>query len=196
MTSGDTMSKVDRRDVIEALTSAAVAFAWYAMPDVIRSPRVRGVAKVALMVPTAVVGVGQMRRAAEAGAEAIRAARGGDGGELESGGTEDGLGGVGGSGESVDGSAIEGSAEVGSSGSADGARGGSRFGRRVALVGAGVVVLGGGVAATVAGERAFFRFGERLGERGVRWPHTRIGVAAALMSGGVSIATAPLADPR
>lgn len=193
------MSKVDRRDVIEALTSAAVAFAWYAMPDVVRSPRVRGVAKVALMVPTAVVGVGvgQMRRAADAGAEAIRAARVEDGAEFESGGgAEEGLGESAGRAEPVDGSAVEGGTAVGSSGSADGARGGSPFVRRAALVGAGVVVLGGGVAATIAGERAFFRLGERLGERGVRWPHTRIGVAAALMAGGVSIATAPLAEPR
>ena len=191
------MSKLDRRDTVEALTSAAVAFAWYAMPDVVRSPRVRGVAKVALMVPTAVIAVGQMRRAADAGAEAIRAARVDDGAGLEAGGgPEEGRPEGDGAAGPVDGSTVGGSAELGAPDGAEGASGGSPLVRRVALVGAGVAVLGGGVAATIAGERAFFRLGERLGDRGVRWPHTRIGVAAALMSGGLSVATAPLAEPR
>ena len=191
------MSEVDRRDAIEDLTSAAVAFAWYAMPDVVRSRRVRGVAKVALLVPTVVIAVGQIRRSADAGAEAIRAAReeGGSGLETADDRPEARAESVGAAGP-ADGSANEGGAALGRSGSADGVGDGSPLARRAALVGAGVAVVGGGVAATIAGERALFRLGERLGDRGVRWPHTRIGVAAALTSVGLSIAAASLAEPH
>ncbi len=186
------MSEIDRRDVVEALTSAAVAFAWYAMPDVVRSPRVRGVAKVALMVPTAVVAVGQIRRAAEA----IRAAREEDGAALHTG---DGVAELGESGPSAadraNGSATSEVTEAGSPLSADAARGDSPLAGRAALIGAAVAIVGG-AAATIAGERALYRLGERLGDRGVRWPHTRIGVASALMAGGLSITTAPGAEPR
>ena len=63
--------------------------------------------------------------------------------------------------------------------------------RRVALVGAGVAVLGGTAAGIVAVERWIFRRGEARAAAGVRLPHTR----TALVLGALSAALAFLPPP-
>lgn len=178
------MSRIDRRDVAEAVLSGAVSFAWYALPDIVPARRTRGWLKAALTVPLVALGVAQSRRAVDG----------------------------------ADDDAPDGAVPVGATVSGDAARdGAARLARvreltsvepvldpaslpgvaasgaqRAVLVGAGLLVAAGGALLGVVGERAIFRYGERLAARGVRRPHTRIGVVAGLAAGGLSVATATL----
>lgn len=55
----------------------------------------------------------------------------------------------------------------------------------------GVAGLAAGTALTVAGERWVYRRGERLRARGVRLPHTRVGLVMGVLAAGIG-----LAEPR
>lgn len=50
---------MDRLDAAEVVTSGVVGFAWYALPDVVRSRRARGWLKAALLVPVGLIGVAE-----------------------------------------------------------------------------------------------------------------------------------------
>ena len=173
--------RIDRRDIAEALASGGLTFAWYALPDVVPSRRARGVAKVALMLPVVGLAVAQVGRAgastdAQDGAVAVSATLGRIR-ELTA------------TTPALDARAILSPADEDTDG---------RRGRRlpspkqVALMGPALLVLAGTVAGTVAAERGIHRYGQRLGARGARLPHTRIGLVAGLATVGLTAATATL----
>lgn len=174
------MSRIDRRDITEAATTGVIAFAWYALPDAVRSPRARAAVKLGLMVPTTLIGVTQSKRAANSSPDDVASALAGVRALV--------------SGEPV----LDADAVIAPGADADTPYPGSRAGliRQGAALAAGVLALGGAIAGIVAAERGIYRLGEHLAARGTRWPHTRIGVVAGLASAGLSIATAPLAPPR
>ncbi len=167
----------------EALASGALTFAWYALPDAVASRRARGVAKAALFVPMAAIGVMAGRRdaAAEAADDAADPAAHGRLGRIRALTHTEPV---------LDLSAIE--ADAGhDAGAVEGRRLAARIpsARQAALIAAGLAVVAVSAAGFVATERGVHRYGERLGARGVRLPHTRIGVVAGLASVGLSLAT-------
>lgn len=178
------MSRIDRRDVIEAITTGGVAFAWYALPDAVRSPRARGAIKVGLMVPTTLIGVTQTKRAAEESPDDVASALAGVRALV--------------SGEPVlDADAVL-APDADAPAHADTPHPSTRTQliRQGAVLAASVFAVGAAVVGIIATERGIYRLGEHLAARGTRWPHTRIGLVAGLASAGLSIATAPLTPPR
>jgi len=202
------MSRIDRRDVAEAISSGGVAFAWYALPDAVRSARARAGIKVALLAPSLVIAAAQTRRATHAALPGTSGAtpgttQGTTPGATTSPPTDDAgrphtdadhphaddraatlarIRTLTSTAPAVD---LEDLDEP-----AHGSR--ARLIRQGALLASGIVALGAVVAGTVAAERGLFRLGERLTTQGTRWPHSKIGLVAALAAGGLSLATAPL----
>ncbi len=167
---------MDRLDAAEVVASGVVGFAWYAMPDAVRSRRVRGWLKAALLVPVALIGVAQARRAdGEAGAPSEFTAGDGTLARVRT------L------------TSAEPVLDAGALGLADEGPGPARL---AAAVGVGGLMLAAGGAGVLAGERALYRLGERLAARGVSHPHTRIGIAAGLASAGLATAMGASAGRR
>ena len=173
------MRTITRLDAAEALVSAAVTFAWYALPDAVGTRRGRAVAKAGLMVPVLAIASAQATRATVEAAAHDEPSR-----------ADDALARI---------RALTGTAPVldASTISADGETDGRLpSARQVALVTAGVAALAGIAVGTVAAERGIYRFGERLGSRGVGHPHARIGVVAGALMGALSLASAALLPDR
>jgi|GEM_PF-7038562 len=198
------MSRIDRRDVAEAISSGGVAFAWYALPDAVRSARARAGIKVALLAPSLVIAAAQTRRATHAALTGTPGAtpgttQGATPGATTSPPTDDAgrphtdadyphaddraatlarIRTLTSTAPAVDLEELDASAH--------GSR--ARLIRQGALFASGILALGAVIAGTVAAER----LGERLATQGTRWPHSKIGLVAALAAGGLSLATAPL----
>lgn len=184
----------DRRDVAEALASGVLAFAWYALPDAVASRRARAAAKTALLVPMVVMGVAQARREAASpdareGAAAAsdvlarirdltRAEPVLDQSVLEPTGAADGTG------------------APGDRNGRPGLLGGLPSPGQTAAIAAGLLVVAVTVVGSAAAERGVHRYGQRLGARGVRLPHTRIGAVAGVGSAALALAAAELAARR
>jgi hypothetical protein len=173
----------DRRDITEALASGALTFAWYALPDAVPSRRARAAAKVALMVPVLGLAVAQFRRAWEssrAGAPDEHAPSSGTLGRIRA---------LTSTPPTLDASVIHAPADAPTKRRCPSPR-------QAAALAVGALALFGTVASMVATERGIHRYGQHLGARGVRLPHTRIGLVAALASGGLTVASAALDRPR
>lgn len=148
---------------VEALVTGAVTVLWYAMPDVVRSRAVRASLKAGLLAAGGAYAWRQVRADVDEAAGASDASPGPLSDELEQVRALTARPPV------LDADVL------GLDDAAPTAR--ARWFPVVAL-GAVAGVVGG----TVAVERAIHRFGERLGQRGVTAPHTRIGAVAGAAS--------------
>lgn len=163
-----------RRDLIESAATGAATFVWYAMPDVVPSRAARGVVKTVLSGGLAAMSVAQVRRdKAEA---AARTAISDDGGALD---------------------------RVRALTSTEPALDGSVIGRvndpkplcaRPGLLAVGAALVTVVVGGSLAAEWGIHRFGQRLGARGISWPHTRIGIVSGLAAGALAVGATALAE--
>ncbi|MBX9244322.1 hypothetical protein ICW40_05810 [Actinotalea ferrariae] len=176
-----------RGAVVEGVVSAAVVTLWYAMPDVVRSRRWRGVLKTGLLVAGGAYGAARGRAEDTAGRGRAEDTAG-------RGRAEDTAGR--GAAEGVETSARERIEALTSTVPVlDAASAGLDAGprrsrtRTLALGAAAAVGVVATVAVTVAMERAIFRWGERRRARGVRAPHTTIGVVSGLVAGALGLAS-------
>lgn len=174
------MGTTTRRDVAEAVASSAITVAWYALPDAVSSRRARAGIKAALLAPLLGIGVVQLQRAKESipappepstdpDDDTVRRIR-----------------------------ALTSTAPVlGPSAAGPNAGDGAvpGVGRRAVVVAAGVLLLTAVTAGTVAAERGIHHLGRRMAARGVRWPHTRIGIVAGLVMAATSLGSARLVPP-
>ncbi len=175
------MSRIDRRDIAEAVASGAVTAVWYALPDAVASRRARAALKVGLLVPVVGLSVVQSRRALDE----VAAARASDAGA----GADDALARV---------RALTATTPVLDSSTVRPAGDPTDDGRPAwkrgivpaASAVAGAALAAGVVVGTVAAERGIHRLGRRLGARGVSLPHTRVGLVAGLVTAAISAATA------
>lgn len=160
------MAEQGRRGAaVDAVVNGVVTGAWYALPDVVASRRARAVLKVAVVVAS-------MARTARPANPADADTR--------------------------DGSATANAPEPGTDLSTLvarmrtepvidaqslglGASGPARSPRKAKMIAVSLVALT--AVGTVAGERAIYRWGERLTARGVRFAHTRIGLVAGGVTG-------------
>ncbi len=161
-----------------AIDPAAVAIAagttlgWYAVPDVVRPRWGRALAKTAVTLAGAVLTVRataegrEAREAVRSVREALRA------GETSGDATADDTGTTGTTGTTADEPDATGAAADGSPPGVPPVL--------LALGGAGAVAVS--VALALAGERWVYRRGERLRARGLRLPHTRVGIAMAVVA--------------
>ena len=160
--SGPAAPRIDLREVA---ISGGATLAWYAVPDVVRSRRARALVKTAVLVSGFALAM-----ATRGGSEARAAARD----------VRDAVGAFGAV-DPADPADPGGPACPTGAGDADGT------GRPV-LTGA-VVVGGLAVAGTVAvlGERWAYRAGEHLRARGVRAPHTTVGLVLGAATAGLAV---------
>ncbi|MCM3659901.1 hypothetical protein M3148_02655 [Georgenia satyanarayanai] len=150
----------------DAVVNGVLTGGWYALPDVVASRRARGSLKVAVIVGGA----------AWAAARAVRAAQAADGDTADA--AAEG-GGDAPAAESVPTTLVARMAtEPAIDAQALALGGNPPNGVRPVRIAAGVALVVLSVVGTVAGERAIYRWGERLTARGVRYAHTRIGLAA------------------
>lgn len=170
------MPRYDSRDLAEALASGGLTFAWYALPDAVASRRARGVAKALLLVP--LVAIGARQNARLKAAEPVRT------GVLET--------------ATPPGDAPEPDDAAPPADAAPQVRLADVLptdpAKRAALVGVGLGLVAGSVWATVAGERALHRLGQRMAARGTRLPHTRIGLVSGALAAAMTLATARLGE--
>lgn len=162
---------VDPRSVV---INGVTTFAWYAVPDVVRPRWARALAKTAVVAAGAALGAGTTREGAEARAAVCDVRDGIRSATVPS---------------DTDPSDTDPSAT---------APDGTGAGRAVAAT---VAVVGGmAVAGTLAvlGERWIYRFAERLRGRGVRAPHTAVGLVLGAAAAGLAVIEAPVSaeQPR
>jgi len=186
------MPRYDSRDLAEALASGGLTFAWYALPDAVASRRARGVAKALLLVP--LVAIGARQNARLEAAEPVRT------GVLETATPP-------GDAPEPDDAAPPADAAQRGPGDAPAPPAPDPApqvrladvlptdpAKRAALVGVGLGLVAGSVWATVAGERALHRLGQRMAARGTRLPHTRIGLVSGALAAAMTLATARLGE--
>ncbi|WP_277207750.1 hypothetical protein [Isoptericola croceus] len=159
-------ARVDLRSV--ALSGVAT-FAWYAVPDLVRPRWARALAKTAVLTTAVALALATTRE----GEEARGALR-----EVQ---------------DQVRGAVDQADEQVLDQASAAVEPG---TGRAVA---AGAALVGGlALAGTVAvlGERWAYRTGERLGERGLRAPHSTVGLVLGAAAAGLAAVEGPLSAGR
>jgi hypothetical protein len=161
-------------DPASLVTAAATTLAWYAVPDVVGPRWARALAKTAISAAGAVLTVRVTAEGREA-REAVRSVRD----AVRAAGEEAAAGG---DARTADGTTV---------GATDAAAGGDGGPSRVppavlALAGAGAVA--GSAALVVAGEKWVYRRGERLRTRGLRLPHTRVGLVMAAVAVALTVA--------
>lgn len=165
--SGPARPRVDLRSVA---LSAGSTLAWYAVPDLVRSRGSRALAKTAVLASAVTLAMTTTREGAEA-RSAVRDVR-----------------------AAVD-AVRPGDPRPGPD-DGDGAVSTGGTGRAVAT---GAVVVGGltvaGVVA-VLGERWAYRAGEHLRARGVRAPHTTVGLVLGAAAGGLAAIEGPVTAER
>lgn len=155
---------------VDAVVNGVLTGSWYALPDVVASRRARGSLKVAVIVGGAAWA-----------ARAVRAAQAADGDTADAGAER---GGNAPAAEAVPTTLV---ARMGTEPAIDaqalGLGGNPPNGVRPVRMAASVALVVLSVVGTVVGERAIYRWGERLTARGVRYAHTRIGLAAGGVMG-------------
>jgi hypothetical protein len=165
-------------DPASLVTAAATTLAWYAVPDAVGPRWARALAKTAISAAGAVLTVRvtaegrKAREAVRSVRDAVRAA----GGDASAG---------------DDATATDRTTDETTSGATDAAAGGDEGPSRVppavlALAGAGAVA--GSAALVVAGEKWVYHRGERLRARGLRLPHTRVGLVMAVVAVTLTVA--------
>lgn len=157
--------------VVDGVVTAGAVGVWYAMPDVVSSRPARGLLKLALLAGSAAHAVVAVRSA--------RAAAADDGALADDDGALTRIRALTDRTPVLDATALGLEREAGGDG--------PRWPAPRALA-VGTAVVAGSLAATVAVERGVHRFGEHLAARGVRAPHTRIGVVAALLTAAATVA--------
>ncbi|WP_069385463.1 hypothetical protein [Cellulosimicrobium cellulans] len=147
-------------DPAALVTAGATTLAWYAVPDVVGPRWARALAKTAVSAAGAVLTV----RATAEGREAQEAVRSARAAVRVAADTSDGA--------TADGPGTADATDDDAPSSA----------RPAVLVLAGVGAVAVSTALAVAGEKWVHRRGERLRARGVRFPHTRVGLAMAVVA--------------
>jgi hypothetical protein len=169
-------SERTRTDLRSVAISGVTTFAWYAVPDVVQPRWARALAKTAVLGASVALVMGGTREGAEARA-AVREVQDG----IRSAAEQP--------------SATE-QAPLDEDGAAGAAPGGTGSGR--AVVATAAVVGGVAVAGTLAvlGERWIYRSAERLRGRGVRAPHTAVGLVLGAAVAGLDALEGPFSAAR